>query len=605
MREAKRRRLGVELLESRRLLTATTLNDSLALPAPSPISNPTATPLGITAGPDGQVWFTESGSNQVDSITPGGGEGTLGTPINVGSDPWGIVYVPGGDIWFAEHGANAIGRIDPTTRQYLGDFATPTSSSQPVGLTYDPANGMIYFTEPGTSKIGFFNPATITSSADISEVTLPNASAAPQPYGITYDPGDGNIWFTERAANQIGMFDPSTQTFNSTPYSVPDASSDPGPFYITAEPDGDVWFSEVGNGTGTGLVDMFSPTSGTFAANGPYSFGASAGHPTGYVDGITTGPDGDIYFTASTSQIGYVGWFNPTTLTAAGSNYGQDLSVLQTPNSQSAPYAIAAGSDGNVWFTELDGNKGDGAIGVADLGLQVAVATQPPSSVVAGSPFGLTVDVTYTSTGAVDKAYNGPVSVGLGNSTLATATAAGGVASFSGLTLNNAGNSDSLTVSIPTTPPTTSSTTAVYVTSTQTGGEGGDQTGSATAPTIIVEQLTAFYARHNKKGKAIGKPDAEVLLTFSIPMSTGTIDNAGNYQVAWESTRKIHKKVQVVYHPVPIQFEAAGSSDTVVALATSVLMKKFAKGWQVVIVSPGSIQSAAGVALGGSTTFSF
>src|SRR5262245_38840675 len=190
MREGKRRRTGVESLESRQLLSTTTLNDSLALPA-----NPSNTPLAITTGPNGTLWFTEYDANQVNSVTPGGGGvGTLGTPINIPgvgghlAHPQGIVYV-GGYIWFTEQGNGAIGRIDPATRQYLGDFATPTTGSQPLGLTYDPANGMIYFTEPAVGKIGYFNPATIASSADITEKALPNASASPQPYGITYNPG--------------------------------------------------------------------------------------------------------------------------------------------------------------------------------------------------------------------------------------------------------------------------------------------------------------------------------------------------------------------------------------------------------------------------------
>jgi hypothetical protein len=74
--------------------------------------------------------------------------------------------------------------------------------------------------------------------------------------------------------------------------------------------------------------------------------------------------------------------------------------------------------------------------------------------------------------------------------------------------------------------------------------------------------------------------------------------------VFWESVKKVKKKVQPVFHPVPISFQPTGSSATVVALATSVPLSKFAKGGQVMIVSPASIQSAAGVVLGGSTTFS-
>ena len=42
------------------------------------------------------------------------------------------------------------------------------------------------------------------------------------------------------------------------------------------------------------------------------------------------------------------------------------------------------------------------------------------------------------------------------------------------------------------------------------------------------------------------------MLTFSTAMNPGTIDNAGNYQVAWASTKKVKKKVQTVLHPVTV-----------------------------------------------------
>jgi hypothetical protein len=97
-------------------------------------------------------------------------------------------------------------------------------------------------------------------------------------------------------------------------------------------------------------------------------------------------------------------------------------------------------------------------------------------------------------------------------------------------------------------------------------------------PTVVSARIEAFYARHNEKGKPIGKPDAKVVVTCSLPMNTGAIDNAGNDQVVQQSVKKVKKKVQTVFHPVPIQFRATGSSTTVVALTTSVPLKKFARG---------------------------
>ena len=83
--------------------------------------------------------------------------------------------------------------------------------------------------------------------------------------------------------------------------------------------------------------------------------------------------------------------------------------------------------------------------GLADIGWNVdelAVTSAPPSQVAPGSGFGLTVTA-EDPTGAVDTLFNGTVTLALaanpGGATLGgtlTATAVGGVATFSGLTLN-------------------------------------------------------------------------------------------------------------------------------------------------------------------------
>ncbi len=83
---------------------------------------------------------------------------------------------------------------------------------------------------------------------------------------------------------------------------------------------------------------------------------------------------------------------------------------------------------------------------------QLAVTTQLPSSITAGNPFALTVDA-LDGTGAVDSSFNGPLSVavvagpqgGLLGGTV-TVQAVHGVATFSNLVLDTAGNGYSLEI---------------------------------------------------------------------------------------------------------------------------------------------------------------
>ena len=84
--------------------------------------------------------------------------------------------------------------------------------------------------------------------------------------------------------------------------------------------------------------------------------------------------------------------------------------------------------------------------------VQLAIATQPPSIVVAGAGFGLVVDA--DSSGQLDTPFDGTISVSLANAPAGAAlggtlsvTASDGVATFSGLTLDTAASGYTLTIS--------------------------------------------------------------------------------------------------------------------------------------------------------------
>ena len=161
--------------------------------------------------------------------------------------------------------------------------------------------------------------------------------------------------------------------------------------------------------------------------------------------GITAGPDGNLWFTeqpnANESTVGKLGLVNPTT---------DAIVEYPVPYASSSPRGITTGPDGNLWFTD----PGTNAIGVATLATsQLVVTTQPPASLTAGSPFGLTVTA-ENSSGNPITSFDGTVTVALasnpGGATLGgtlTVTASNGVATFSGLTLNKAAIGYTLQVS--------------------------------------------------------------------------------------------------------------------------------------------------------------
>ncbi len=60
-----------------------------------------STPAGITAGPDGNLWFTELNGNKIGRITPAGAISEFPIPTP-GSGPFGITAGPDGNLWFTE-----------------------------------------------------------------------------------------------------------------------------------------------------------------------------------------------------------------------------------------------------------------------------------------------------------------------------------------------------------------------------------------------------------------------------------------------------------------------------------------------------------------------
>ena len=69
----------------------------------------------IAAGPDEDLWFTESNGNQIGRITTAGSITEYPLPTDGGArGPYGIAAGPDGNLWFTENGVNKIGKINPT-----------------------------------------------------------------------------------------------------------------------------------------------------------------------------------------------------------------------------------------------------------------------------------------------------------------------------------------------------------------------------------------------------------------------------------------------------------------------------------------------------------
>jgi streptogramin lyase len=286
-------------------------------------------PLGITSGPDGNVWFVESGIpgeiGHIGEINPAT---HAISEFPVGGFPGSIAAGPDGNLWFTEFFGNNIGQISPNTH-VITEFAIPGGERSPLGIAAGP-DGNLWFLETGTNRIAQINPSTHV----INEFDIPTPSSRPDAVqGIVGGP-DGNVWFTEAIGN-IAEINPTTHAISEftvpTPQSIPDG--------ITVGPDGNLWFTER-----VGKIGEIDPS--THAIN---EFPLPAGFDD--LQGITTGQDGSLWFTndGAGPLEGHIGQFDPTT------HVFREFAIPTLGSFANA--GITAGPDGNIWFADFRPSK--------------------------------------------------------------------------------------------------------------------------------------------------------------------------------------------------------------------------------------------------------
>ncbi len=263
------------LCRDRRITTAGAITEY-------PLLSHLGSAVGITAGPDGALWFTEGVSNKIGRITTAGV--ITEYPVANTDSLHGITTGPDGALWFTELLAygNKIGRI--TTAGVVTEYLIPNAYCYPINITAG-SDGALWFTEYGTGDYSVNKIGRITTLGIISEYLIPNRTS--HPFGITAGP-DGALWFTEEDG-KIGRI---TTAGIITEYPTPTGYSAPNS--ITTGSDGALWFTEtdkIGRITTTGVITEYpAPSTLPNTANLPL--------------GITAGPDGALWFAEESSKIG-------------------------------------------------------------------------------------------------------------------------------------------------------------------------------------------------------------------------------------------------------------------------------------------------------------
>src|SRR2546430_205245 len=177
-----------------------------------PTSN--AYPIGITAGPDGALWFAEHIGNKIGRITTSGTFNEYPIAASAFPEPIGITNGPDGALWFTELNGNKIGRI--TASGAVTEFPIPTANSEPTGITTG-SDGALWFGEEA-NKIGqltIANPITVSGSVSINGQPLPSSPYAHGSVELTDHGGTvRRIAHTDSSSNySLDVFDMLAGTY--------------------------------------------------------------------------------------------------------------------------------------------------------------------------------------------------------------------------------------------------------------------------------------------------------------------------------------------------------------------------------------------------------
>jgi streptogramin lyase/subtilisin-like proprotein convertase family protein len=278
-----------------------------------------AFPTGIAAGPDGNMWFTERGRSAIGRITPAGvvTEFTSGVSLY----PQEIAAGPDGNLWFTESdpgsGASRIGRISPSGAVTEKDLPTAT---YPQHITAG-SDGNMWFTTDG------FGLERITPGPTQTVTDFSVTSGSDNPTDIAAG-ADGNLWITEQGNNtspsgQILVVSTAGALLHTFTAGITHK-----PVLLTPAQDGNMWFSEYDiSGGYDDKIGRITPS------------GAVTEFP-GYAFDLAPAPDGALWATTGAlERFSLGGTGTPWYFNGVGFD----------------PVEIAAGPDGNMWFTERGG----------------------------------------------------------------------------------------------------------------------------------------------------------------------------------------------------------------------------------------------------------
>ena len=162
---------------------------------------------------NGILWFT--GQNGVyGRLDPSSGNIQVYQAPR-GRGPYGITATPDGAVYYASLANSYVGRIDPQTGE--ATVLEPPTSNQGARRVWSDSQGRIWVSEWNAGQVAIYD----TADDSWQEWKLPGSG--PQAYAVYVDDQD-IVWLSDFGANAIVRFDPESETFTSFELPSPDAA---------------------------------------------------------------------------------------------------------------------------------------------------------------------------------------------------------------------------------------------------------------------------------------------------------------------------------------------------------------------------------------------
>jgi virginiamycin B lyase len=203
-------------------------------------------PHDVAPAADGGVWYTAQHTGRLGWLDPSTGD-FREIPLGAGSAPHGVIVGPDHAAWVTDGGLNAIVRVDPETDAVAVYRLPAVAANANLNTAAFDGDGILWF----TGQAGWYG-RVMPSNGTVEVWAAPRG---PGPYGITATP-DGDIYYASLAGSYLGAVDSATAEV--TVLEPPTAGA--GVRRAWSDSRGRIWIAEWN----AGQVGVYDPANGSW-----------------------------------------------------------------------------------------------------------------------------------------------------------------------------------------------------------------------------------------------------------------------------------------------------------------------------------------------------